>query len=252
MAVCIADKETLNTLNKQEFRDAIMFRCGWEISDTPVFCACGTRNSVDHTLICKLGEYVSMRHNALRDTEAKIMQEVCRDVRIEPELITVESDFTDGTDAPRARLDISARGVWSPGERTFFDVRVFHPNSPSHIEKSFETLYKQNENEKKCKYGDRVRNVEKGTFTPLVFMTSGGSGNECDRLNKRLAELISIKKKEQYCHVVAHVRTRLRFALLKSTLTAIRGYRGKADSSQEASVGETSFNLIPQERCYEI
>ena len=83
-------------------------------------------------------------------------------------------------------------------------------------------------------------------------MTSGGSGNECDRLNKRLAELISIKKKEQYCHVVAHVRTRLRFALLKSTLTAIRGYRGKADSSQEASVGEISFNLIPQERCYEI
>ena len=42
-------------LNKQEFRDAISLRYGWDISGTPKFCACGQRNSVDHTLICKKG-----------------------------------------------------------------------------------------------------------------------------------------------------------------------------------------------------
>ena len=98
------------TLNKQEFRDAIFLRFGWEIKDTPVFCACGSKNSIDHILTCKLGGYVSMRHNALRDTEANLMKEVCRDVKVEPELIAIESDFVDGSDndtaADRARLDI--------------------------------------------------------------------------------------------------------------------------------------------------
>ena len=85
-------------------------------------------------------------------------------------------------------------------------------------------------NEKKRKYGGRVLNVEKGSFTPLVFLTTGGSGNECERLNKRLAELIATKKKAQYCHGSNRIRTGLRFALLKSTLTAIRGFRGRASS----------------------
>ena len=31
--------------------------------------------------------------------------------------------------ADKARLDVSAVGVWSPMERTFFDERVVHPNS---------------------------------------------------------------------------------------------------------------------------
>ena len=49
-------------------------------------------------------------------------------------------------------------------------------------------------NLKKNKYGERVLESEKGSFTPLVFNTSGGMGPECARLNKRLAELIAIKK----------------------------------------------------------
>ena len=44
-------------LNKQEFRDGICLRYGWRIPNTPTYCACGTKNSVDHTLNCKLGGY---------------------------------------------------------------------------------------------------------------------------------------------------------------------------------------------------
>ena len=74
-------------LNKQEFRVAICLKYGWQVSNTPKFCACGSRNTIDHILTCKKGGYVVMRHNALRDTEVKIMEEVCKDVRIEPQLI---------------------------------------------------------------------------------------------------------------------------------------------------------------------
>ena len=40
-------------LNKQEFRDAICLRYGWEIKGTPKSCVCGEDNSLDHALICK-------------------------------------------------------------------------------------------------------------------------------------------------------------------------------------------------------
>ena len=54
-------------LNKQEFRDGLCLRYGWKIPNTPSFCACKTKNSVDHTLNCKRGGYVTMRHINIRD-----------------------------------------------------------------------------------------------------------------------------------------------------------------------------------------
>ena len=75
------------TLNKQEFRDSICLRYGWNIPNTPSFCQCQKENTIDHTLNCKKGGYVSMRHNRVRDLEADLMREVCHDVQIEPELL---------------------------------------------------------------------------------------------------------------------------------------------------------------------
>ena len=106
-----------------------------------------------------------------------------------------------------------------PG-RNIFDVRVTHPTVASHLKKSMEALYRENENEKKRAYNDKVMNIEKGAFTPLVFSTTGGMGPECTRLNKQLAELISQKTSEVYAHVMWHLRTRLKFALLRATLVA--------------------------------
>ena len=73
-------------LNKQEFTDAICMRYGWKVKGIPTYCPCGETNSVNHSLICKLGGYTSMRHNSVRDSEAQIMREVCRDVQTEPTL----------------------------------------------------------------------------------------------------------------------------------------------------------------------
>jgi len=49
---------------------------------------------VDHSLICKLGGYTSMRHNSVRDSEAQIIREVCRDVQTEPTFLPMnENDY---------------------------------------------------------------------------------------------------------------------------------------------------------------
>ena len=93
--------------------------------------------------------------------------------------------------------------------------------------------------------------MEKASFTPLIFTTTGGMGPECERLNKRLAEMIALKQREQYSQVMAHIRTRLRFALLKATLVAVRGIRGRRSVAAEDDVEEISFNLIPREQAYE-
>ena len=101
-------------LNKQEFRGAVYLRFGWNIPYTPQFCGCGDKNSVDHTLICKKGGYVFMRHNALRDLNAELQREVCKDVVVEPNLLVLETDTNiDGTTAEGARPDISSRGIWN-------------------------------------------------------------------------------------------------------------------------------------------
>ena len=84
---------------------------------------------------------------------------------------------------------------------------------------------------------ERVLNVEKATFTPAVFLTTGGMSKECKRFVNRVADLIARKRKERYCDVVRHVRTRIRFAMLRTTLIALRGYRGKKmDNKHETPV----------------
>ena len=113
-----------------------------------------------------------------------------------------------------------------------------------------EQIYRQNELEKKRLYNDRVLQVEKASFVPLVFTTYGGFGPECTKLNKRLAELIAAKRNESYPLVIKHIRTRLRFSLLRSTLIAIRGIRGKKNNREE-DLQNVSFNLIPEGMFYE-
>ncbi len=142
-------------LNKQEWRDAICLRYGWSIPEMPRFCACGKRNSIEHALDCKLGGYVHMRHNAIRDTEARIMREVASDVKIEPALQPIKNNthLQHGTNvADGARLDVSARGIFSGNECTFFDVRITNPNAPSNKSKKLSDLYNIHEKEKMKSY----------------------------------------------------------------------------------------------------
>ena len=71
------------------------------------------------------------------------------------------------------------------------DVRVCHPNVESYKDLTLPQIYRQHENEKKRMQASRVMEVEKATFTPLVFATTGGMAPECQIYHKQLAELLS-------------------------------------------------------------
>ena len=147
--------------------------------------------------------------------------------------------------ADNARLNISARGLWNSCEKTFFDIRITHPTSQSYSGKSLADVYQQCEKEKD-KYNQRVIDKEKSSFNPLVFTTTGGMAPECNRVNKRLAEKIAEKRKEPYASVITYIRTKLRFALLKSTHAAKRGFRGKQSDVHLQDLTDIDFSLIPR------
>ena len=64
-----------------------------------------------------------------------------------------------------------------------------------------------------------------GSFTPLVFGTNGGMGNECQRFLKHLADKIAQKDTEPYSTVIAWLRTQISFELLRSVHACVRGSR---------------------------
>ena len=230
-------------LNKQEFRDSICMRYGWNIPDTPAYCQCGKKNDLDHTLICSKGGYVNMRHNGIRDLEGELMKEVCRDVKIEPHLQPIGERELSGITEDKARLDVSGVGVWGLHERTFLDIKVIHPNCATNMPMALPDLYVHHENIKKKAYKERVLNVEHGSLTPIVFSTAGGASPEANRHHKRIAQLIALKRKEEYAQVMQYIRTRLRFNLLRSILVAIRGERGR--SSRADPVSSIEFGMVP-------
>ena len=232
------------SLNKQEFKDSVCLRYGWQIPDTPTYCQCSKKNDIDHALSCKLGGYVNMRHNRIRDLEAELMREVCHDVKVEPELLPLDSEVDRaGNVAEKARLDVSGIGVWGSYERSFLDVRIIHPNAPSYMDKPIEKVYEIHEKEKKRMYNERVIQVEKGSFTPIVMSTFGGMGVEAKKYHKRIATLISEKRGERYSDVINFLRTRMRFSILRSVLTAVRGVRGRS-KIETTPISALSFNLI--------
>ena len=74
-------------------------------------------------------------YNVVRDPIAEILQEVCKDVRIEPQLLPVtgeelpaRANIADG-----ARADVSAIGLWQPLNRAFLDIKVFNPLASSNV-----------------------------------------------------------------------------------------------------------------------
>ena len=74
-------------------------------------------------------------------------------------------------------------------------------------------IYKKRENEKKSQYAERVMGIEQGTFTPLVFTTTGGMADECVRYHSRLAEQIADKKGESYSNAISLIRAKVSIAL---------------------------------------
>ena len=142
-------------LNKQEFRDSLHLRYDLPLSDLPSKCVCGEKYTVCHALSCKKGGFVVQRHNGVRNLVTCFLGKVCTNVEVEPQLQPLDNEqFNLRSTVP------------SPA---FFDVRVTHVNSKCNQGKATSTIFKEQEEEKKRKYQQRVLDVEMGSFTPLVF-----------------------------------------------------------------------------------
>ena len=97
-------------------------------------------------------------------------------------------------------------------------------------------MYECHEQLKKTECNARIIEVEKGTFTPLVFSCTGGVSPETERFLKLLSKKISEKKQEQYSHVVACLRRRFRFDLLRSCIVSLRGERSSSKSGKVSAL----------------
>lgn len=216
------------SLNKQEFVDAIALRYGWSVVGLPHTCACGSPNNVNHTMTCKKGGFVCIRHNEVRDLTASMLREVCHDVSTEPLLLPLNGEhmrYRTANTTNEARVDVGARGFWTRGQKAYFDIRIFDPMAACHRELSLEAAHNRNEQEKMRAYSERILHVDQGSFTPLVFTTSGGMGPKAKCFYSRLSDLIAEKKHQPRSHVVAWMRCRLSFSLLRSALLCLRGTR---------------------------
>ena len=71
---------------------------------------------------------------------------------------------------------LKAFGIIKVKESIFFDTKVFCPLAQFYHDQSLGECYKKNEEEKKCKYDQSIREIKHGSFSPLNFSTTGGTG----------------------------------------------------------------------------
>jgi len=73
-----------------------------------------------------------------------------------------------------------------------FDVKVTHVKCNQG--KGTPTIFKEQDEEKKWIYQERLPDIEMQSFTPLVFGTNGGMGTHCNYcFLKHLANMLSEK-----------------------------------------------------------
>ena len=176
-------------------------RYRWPLSRLPNMCNCGAKYYLQHSLSCKKGGFITLRHNHLHNITANLIDQVCHDSRVEPLLQTLTGETFDSksTNArDEARLEISARGFWTKCQIAFFNVKVLEPNTKRYEGKTLQQYYRTNEMGKKRKYNERILQVENGSFTSLAFSANGGMGKEANKCYSRIAENLTEKRDEPY------------------------------------------------------
>ena len=127
-------------------------------------------------------------------------------------LTRATSNTADG-----ARLNIAVNGFWGGRfERTFLDVRISNPHTPTNKNTTISNCYWKHEAEKKWAYEQRILKVEQSTFTPLIFSATGGMAKQTTTFYKRLASLLADKREHPYSSALYWLRCLLSFSHLRS------------------------------------
>ena len=142
------------------------------------------------------------------------------------------------------RFFLGGGGGESRHECAFFDVRVFYPHARSHRRRSLRQIYRSQEQEKRRQYEERILNVERGTFTPLVFSATGGAGPAATAFLKRLADKYSSRKSSSYAQTLNWIRCRLSFALLRSGILCLRGARTVRPANSASELRQPDLAVV--------
>ena len=232
-------------LNKQTFWDTISLRYGIRPARLPNTCVCGASFTIEHALMCTKGGFINSRHDEIRNFTAEVLSEVCTDVAVEPMLTPLTGEkfkYKSAIKDEQARLDVSARGVWIKGSKTFCDVRVFNPLAPTYSKQTLKSAHTSNENSKKREYGERVVNVEHGTLTPLVFSCLGGMSTQCSHFYNKISDMVAEKRNIPVSKARTWVRTKISFSLLRSTHMCLRGSRTRRQFSEKETLADTNIS----------
>ena len=104
---------------------------------------------------------------------------MCHNVATEPtlQLVTNERFFHRSANTESgAHLDVRAQEFWGVHhQQAYFDVRVFNPLATSNYQTTISTCFRSYDREKRRVHEQRVREMERGSFTPLVFSALGGA-----------------------------------------------------------------------------
>ena len=108
----------------------------------------------------------------------------------------------------------------------FFDIRITHTKANLLSSSQPVSQLGGHEREKKRQYAECVNVIDRGTFTPLVFSTTGMVGRDGSRCLKSLVSLITEKNVDlSYVDVMNHPRCMLSFCLLRWNITCLCGCR---------------------------
>ena len=233
-------------LHKGAFRDALCLRYGWRPPLLPSQCICEKSFTVEHALSCPFGGFPTIRHNEVRDITAHLMSDVCHNVGLEPSLQPITGErlhLSTANTEDGARVDIKAQGFWENDRQcAFFDIRVFNPLAHTYRSLPLPNCYRRHEQEKKRAYDQRIREVEHGCFSPLVFSATGGMGPTAKVVYKKLASMIATKHNQSYSQTINWLRCRLSFSLLRSSIMCIRGSRSSTHHPANPRLPEAAID----------
>ena len=113
-------------------------------------------------------------------------------------------------------------------------LRVLNPFASSNVN-SVSAAYRHHENTKWRAYGQRIREIELASFTPIVMSAAGGLAPEATTFYKRLASLLVSKWGDERCVVMGWLHCSLSFLLLQSAIACVRGARSSIGHSHKAT-----------------
>ena len=198
-----------------------------ESTRLPSHCVCDQALNVEHVLSCTAGGLPSQRHNHIRDLTATLLSELASNAGVEPRLLPLSGEalpLCSANTDDQPRLDIEAYDFWgSHHERALFDVRVFNPFARSYVTSPIDTAYRCHERVKVREYEQRVHEIERASFTPLVFSPTGGMAPRAKVFYEKLSDLLAIQRKDKYSGMIALVRAMLNFSLLRDEIASLWG-----------------------------